>query len=150
MRLSLAAGAAAAALSALLAATPAAAGTSPDPRLAGLSGCDDGWVLARIRDRFAYGEARVEKRDLGIAGIEKIREVATTVDRPSPLPRRWCTATVTLTDGSRSTLHWLVTRGVGFAGPGLAWIPDEVEFCVAGHDRWRVHDGSCRTTRRWW
>ena len=148
MRLSLAAGLAAAAL--LAAAAPALAGPSVDARLAGLSSCQDEWVLASIRRRFAYGADRVEKRDLAIVGVEKIREVHTSVDRPSPIPRRWCAAAVSLSDGSRSTLTWVVAGGVGFAGPGLAWIPDEVEFCVAGHDRWRVHDGACRTTRRWW
>ena len=148
MRLSLAAGLAAAALLAVSA--PALAGPSADARLAGLSACEDEWVLASIRRRFAYGAERVEKRDLAIVGVEKIREVHAEVDRPSPIPRRWCAAAVTLSDGSRSTLTWVVAGGVGFAGPGLAWIPDEVEFCVAGRDRWRVHDGVCRTTRRWW
>jgi len=148
MRLSLAAGLAGAVL--LAAASSALAGPMPDPRLAGLSSCDDAWILSSIRHRFAYGAARVEKRDLTIVGVEKIREVKTEVDRPSPIARRWCAGRVTLSDGTRSTMTWLVERGVGFAGPGFAWVPDAVDFCVAGHDRWRVHDGTCRTTRRWW
>ncbi|MDK9695037.1 MAG: hypothetical protein OEL76_01440 [Siculibacillus sp.] len=133
-----------------LAAVPALAGTTAEVRLAGVPSCDDEWTLSKIRDRFTWGAARVEKRDLAIVGVAKIREVHASVDRPSPIPRRWCAARVTLSDGSRSTLTWVVAGGVGFAGPGLAWIPDEVEFCVAGHDPWRVHDGACRTTRRWW
>jgi len=133
-----------------LSAVPASAGPSADARLAGVASCDDEWTLSKIRHRFSYGAARVEKRDLAIVGVAKIREVRTSVDRPSPIPRRWCAAEVTLSDGERSTLTWVVAGGVGFAGPGLAWIPDEVEFCVAGHDPWRVHDGNCRTTRRWW
>ena len=140
----------AAALLLVLGTAPALAGVAEEPRLAGTSACDDEGVLARIRHRFAYGAANVEKRDLGIVGIDRIRQIRAEVDKPSPIARRWCSARVALSDGSRSTLHWVVGGGVGFAGPGLAWIPDEVDFCVMGHDRWRVHDGACRTTRRWW
>jgi hypothetical protein len=129
---------------------PAVAGTSAQNRLAGTPSCTDDWTLAKIRHRFAYGALNVEKRDLAIVEVTKIREIANSVDRPSPIPRRWCTAKVTLSDGTRSRLSWVVEGGVGFAGPGLAWLPDEVEFCVSGHDPWRVHDGTCRTTRRFW
>ncbi len=127
-----------------------AADARRETRLAGLGPCADEGVLASIRHRFAYGAARVEKRDLGIVQVDRIREVHVSVDRPSPIPRRWCAAVVTLSDGSRSTLSWVVASGAGFAAPGLAYLTDEVEFCVAGHDPWRVHDGNCRTTRKFW
>lgn len=119
-------------------------------RLVGVGPCADEGVLASIRHRFAYGAARVEKRDLGIVQVDRIRETYATVDRPSPIPRRYCSAAVTLSDGSRSTLSWVVAGGAGFAAPGFAYVPDEIEFCVAGHDPWRVHDGGCRTTRKFW
>lgn len=151
MRLSLAAGlTTSAALLFFAAAEPSRAEPTPSDRVSGVTTCEDEWVLASIRRRFASASMRVEKRDLQIVGVEKVREVHASVNRPSPIPRRWCSAAVTLSDGSRSTLTYLLAGGLGFAGPGLAWIPDEVEFCVAGHDRWRVHDGNCRTTRRWW
>jgi hypothetical protein len=151
MRLSLAAGlATSAALLLFTAAAPAHAEAASSDRVTGVTTCQDELVLASIRHRFATASMRVEKRDLQIVGVEKVREVHASVNRPSPIPRRWCSAAVTLSDGSRSTLTYLLAGGLGFAGPGLAWIPDEVEFCVAGHDRWRVHDGNCRTTRRWW
>ena len=151
MRLSLAAGlATSAALLLFTAAAPAHAEAAASDRVTGVTTCNDEWVLTSIRHRFASASMRIEKRDLQIVGVEKVREVHASVDRPSPIPRRWCSAAVTLSDGSRSTLTYLLAGGLGFAGPGLAWIPDEVEFCVAGHDRWRVHDGNCRTTRRWW
>ena len=134
----------------LLSAAPASAGPSAEDRLAGTSSCTDEWTLSRIRHRFAHGARKVEKRELAIVEVSKIHEVATSVDRPSPIARRWCAASVALSDGTRSTLTWVVDGGAGFAGPGLARIPDDVEFCVAGHDPWRVHDGACRTTRRWW
>lgn len=132
-------------------ASPAAAADYAAPAsAAGPSVCADESVLGSIRHRFAYGAARVEKRDLALVAVEAIREVHVSVGRPSPIPRRWCEAKVTLSDGTRSTLTWVIAYGAGFAGPGLAYIPDEVEFCVAGHDPWRVHDGTCRTTRLYW
>jgi hypothetical protein len=139
-----------AALLLTLGVAPAVAGSSAEDRLAGTPSCTDEWTLSKIRHRFAYGAANVEKRDLAIVEVAKIREVAATVDRPSPIPRRWCAARVTLSDGTRTSLTWVVEGGAGFASPGLAWLPDGVEFCVAGHDPWRVHDGTCRTTRRFW
>lgn len=112
--------------------------------------CSDEGVLASIRDRFAYGAAHVEHRDLDLVTIEQIHETWASVDRPSPIPRRWCAAAVTLSDGTRSKLSYIIAGGVGFASPGLFRLTDAVEFCVAGHDPWRVHDGTCRTTRKFW
>ncbi len=135
-------------------AIPGAAGpaAAADLRLAaaGPGVCGDAGVLASIRHRFAHGAERVEKRALDIVAVEKIRMVSDQTGRPSPIPRLYCRASVTLSDGTRSVLTFVVARGAGFAAPGLADATDEVEFCVAGHDRWRVHDGSCRTTRKFW
>ncbi len=118
--------------------------------ISGLPFCDDGGIHSTIRDRFAHGASRVEARDLAIAAIDAPRETHASVNAPSPIARRWCTAAVTLTDGTRSQLYWRIERGTGFAAPGFAYLPDGVEFCVIGHDPWRVHDGECRTTRRYW
>lgn len=112
--------------------------------------CDAPEVLARVRTTFEYGAANVEKRSLAIADFGRIRSQGVHVNDPSPIARRWCYAPVTLTDGHRSTAYWRIDRGVGFASPGYAGLTDDVESCVLGHDRWRVHDGTCRTTRRWW
>lgn len=112
--------------------------------------CDAPEVLSHVRSTFAYGAANVEKRDLAIAEFGRIRTQGAGVNDPSPIARRWCFAPVTLTDGKRSTAYWRIDRGMGFAAPGYAGIPDAVESCVLGHDRWRVHDGTCRTARLWW
>lgn len=117
--------------------------------IAGLPSCADDGILSTIRDRFAYGADRVEGRVLAIATIEGAREMAAAT-APSPIARRWCSAAVSLTDGTRSRLNYRIDRGQGFAAPGFANLPDGVEFCVFGHDPWRVHDGLCRTTRRFW
>ena len=133
-------------------ALPAAAA---DLRLASASpvdvpACDAPAVLDRVRGDFAYGMARVEKSDLAIVEFGKIRSQGAGVNDPSHIPHRWCYAPVTLSNGLRSTAYWRVDRGVGFASYGYAGLTDDVESCVLGHDRWSVHDGACRTARRWW
>lgn len=136
-----------AALSPALAADPAAA--TRGAAAVAVAACDDPGVLARVQRRFAYGAARVEGRTLAIAAFDRIRDEGAAAS-PSPIPQRWCSAAVTLSDATRTTAWWRIERGTGFAAPGLAFLPDGLELCVAGHDPWRVHDGSCRTTRRWW
>jgi len=112
--------------------------------------CDAPAVLDRVRGDFAYGMARVEKRDLAIVEFGTVRSQGAGVNDPSHIPHRWCYAPVTLSNGLRSTAYWRVERGVGFAAPAYAGLTDDVESCVLGHDSWSVHDGLCRTARRWW
>lgn len=144
--------AALATVASLAAATAPACADDPAARtvIAGLPSCADDGILATIRSRFAHGTAHVEGRDLGIAAIEGAREMFASVNAPSPIASRWCSAAVALTDGTRSRLNYRIDRGQGFAAPAYANLPDDVEFCVFGHDPWRIHDGLCRTTRRFW
>ena len=92
-----------------------------------VAACDDAHVLAKVRSRFAHGAARVEGRDLTLAAFGPIRDRGAFVDDPSPIPRRWCEAPVTLSDGTRSTAWWRIDRGTGFAAPGFAYLPDGIE-----------------------
>lgn len=112
--------------------------------------CDDAGVLDTVRSDFAYGMAHVEARALAIVEFGRIGSAGAGVDDPSHIAHRWCHAPVVLSDGRRSTAYWRIDRAMGFAAPGFADAPDGVESCVLGHDRWRVHDGACRTARRWW
>ncbi len=112
--------------------------------------CDAATVLYTVRSSFAHGAARVEKDNLEIAEFGTIRSQGAGVNDPSPIPRRWCYAPVKLSDGTRSTAYWRIDDSAGFASPGLFDIHDRIEVCVLGRDRWRVHDGTCRTVRRWW
>lgn len=58
----------------------------------------------------------------------------------SPVDRRYCHATVALSDGYSRQVWYLIERPMGFAGMG-----SNVEFCVAGFDRWNVYGGRCRS-----
>jgi hypothetical protein len=115
----------------------------------GLPTCADDGVLGTIRSRFAYGAAHVEKRDIELVTIEKIRETDFSLG-PSPIARRLCAATVSLSDGTVSRLAYRIERSTGFAAPGYLGLPSGVDFCVVGHDPWRVHDGNCRALTRFW
>ncbi|MBJ3775396.1 hypothetical protein [Acuticoccus mangrovi] len=61
---------------------------------------------------------------------------------PSPLARRYCTASVSLDNGARSTAHYFVEEDAGFVGFG--W---KVYVCIDDYDAWHVYDGRCRIAR---
>ena len=60
----------------------------------------------------------------------------------SPIERRYCHATARLSDGADKSIWFLIEYGQGFAGIG-----DNVEFCMAGFDRWNVYNTNCRVLR---
>lgn len=125
----------------------ATAGT--ETAVEGLPLCADGGILGTIRARFADGTETVENRRLELTAIDAIRETAVFLG-PSPVARRLCGATVSLSDGTGSYLAWRIERSTGFAAPGLFDLPSGLDFCVVGHDPWRVHDGDCRALTRFW
>jgi capsid protein len=56
--------------------------------------------------------------------------------------RRYCGATVVLSDGSKRDLWYLIESRMGFVAAN-----QNVEFCVSGFDRWFVYNGRCRVLR---
>lgn len=107
--------------------------------------CHDPAVIEEIRDKFLTADANVLKRGLLINAVDKIRETYLWVDNPSPIVRRFCAAHAYLNDGKHPPLYYLIEQDQGFVG--LTW---NVEFCMIGYEPWRVHDGTCRTVRKWW
>ena len=67
--------------------------------------------------------------------IHEHRYLPAQEDRP--IGRRYCGATVILSDGQGRDIWYLIEEGQGFA-----WIGDNVEFCVSGFDRWYVYNGA--------
>jgi len=59
------------------------------------------------------------------------------------IPRHYCTATAHMNDGSSYPLAYMVAHGQSFAGFGGV----NVDFCIEGFDKWRVHNYDCRTAR---
>ncbi len=106
--------------------------------------CGESWVLNRITNRFRYQVTHVPHlEDVSIVdfrGIHEHRYLPAREDRP--IGRRYCGATVALSNGRDRTVWYLIEEGQGFASMG-----DNVEFCVAGFDRWLVYNGRCRVLR---
>ncbi|WP_163271483.1 hypothetical protein [Chelativorans alearense] len=101
-------------------------------------------VRGAIVNRFRYQVMHVPNLpDVGIVDFYGARgtryEPATA---SSPIERRYCAATVRLTDGQDRPIWYLIEYGQGFAGLG-----DNVEFCVSGFDRWNVYNAECSVLR---
>jgi hypothetical protein len=104
--------------------------------------CDEAKVLSRVTNKFAYYDAHVMGGDLTIAHIGDIRETRVDVNGPSLIPRRYCDATATLSDGRRSEVVYLIEFQAGFAS--IHW---GVQSCLPGYDPYRVYGSWCRSIR---
>lgn len=106
--------------------------------------CGEAWVLNKITSRFRYQVTHVPNLpNVDIVDFSRIHEnryLPAQEDRP--IGRRYCGATVALSDGHSRSVWYLIEEGQGFASIG-----DNVEFCVAGFDRWLVYNGRCRILR---
>jgi len=91
-------------------------------------------TLARARADYAGGRT--------ITAIDRISEVAYRENSVSPLARRFCRGTASLSDGSVHSVHYKLVEHAGFVG--VSWA---VEACLAPLDRWRVYGAYCSTTR---
>ena len=109
-------------------------GTLPD--------CASPAVLNKVQAKIAYGSPRVLGYDLFIQEIGAIDEDAVKAHRKSLIDRRYCSATALLSNGKQSEVVYLIEASQGFASIG--W---NVESCLPGYDRWRVHDAWCRSIR---
>lgn len=145
----------AALLATSLAVPPAFAADAQVSDYADGSPCADGKILQRISKNFAYQVKHVPNLpDVAITDFQRIhqhRYLPAEEDRP--IARRYCGATVILSDGHSRDIWYLIEEGMGYAtlldGFGKA---DEtrganVEFCVSGFDRWLVYNGACRVLR---
>ena len=70
------------------------------PRYSGkVPACDDGWALATIQHRFSTKEGRFWSSDLRITAFDRIHETGYRPWAPDTIPRRFCSAIATLSDG---------------------------------------------------
>lgn len=107
--------------------------------------CGNAKVLNRITERFRYQVRNVPH--LPQVDILDFRRIGETRYLPQigderPIERRYCHARAALSDGLNRDVWYLIERPLGFAGFG-----SNVEFCVAGFDRWHVYGGRCRALR---
>ncbi|MHA6643209.1 hypothetical protein [Mesorhizobium sp. A623] len=129
-----------------LAATPAAFSADlPGYVDNGDSGvCGQPWVLSKITRRFNHQVRNVPNLpQVAITDFSRIHQHRYLPSGDNwPIGRRYCGATVSLTNGHDRTIWYLIEEGQGYASVG-----DNVEFCVAGFDRWMVYNGRCRVLR---
>ncbi|MDH6229941.1 capsid protein [Mesorhizobium soli] len=109
-----------------------------------ISVCAESRFLNKIIHRFRYQVRHVPGLpDVEIASFLNIHENRfLPLAYRQPIPRLYCGAQAVLTDGTQHDIWYVIEGGMGFASIG-----DNVEFCVAGFDRWYVYDGRCRVLR---
>jgi hypothetical protein len=99
-------------------------------------------VLLRISNRRKNKEEVFWDSDLGIQTFERIRETAYRAGPPQSIPRRYCSAVIQATDGSKRPVYYSIGENTGMVGSAYG-----VEWCVAGLDRNWAYGPNCRAAR---
>lgn len=100
--------------------------------------CDDFGILAAIRVQFDSKQFEFENADLAITGFESAAEVGYRKHGLDLIPRRYCEANATFTDGRSREVKFNIIEGGGFAGFGPG-----VEFCAVGEDKAHAFPPHC-------
>jgi hypothetical protein len=104
--------------------------------------CQDGWPLDVIKHRFGATESRFWNAQLEIVGYENVREISFRPWVQSAMPRRFCRATVLVSDGKKRPLYYSIIEGAGVIG--MNW---GVEFCIVGLDRDWAYNPACKMAK---
>ena len=104
-----------------------------------LPACDNPLALAKIDIHFAVKELRFWNPALFITRFGEVREVAYRPWGDYAIPRRFCTAQTTLSDGTETVTYYSIAEDQGFAG--ATW---GVEWCVVGADRNMAYSPRCK------
>ena len=111
-----------------------------------LPACDAPFVDQVIKGRFNTAKTRRLHDGASILSIVNRRERRIEAFGPSPVLRRYCQADAVMDHGDPNRPHriyYRISESMGLAGIG--W---NVEFCVPGHDAWRVYGGNCRVLKQ--
>jgi hypothetical protein len=104
--------------------------------------CEERDPLKMIERRFSTKEGKFWNSDLKIVGIERIQEVEWQPWAPGTIPRRFCSASVLISDGVRRSMYYSITEDAGMLGVSYG-----VEFCVVGLDREWSYQPACRLAK---
>ena len=99
-------------------------------------------LLDKVAARFAEKERKFWNSTLEITGFANVREIAFRPWESGNIPRRFCTAQASISDGKVRTVNFSVIEDGGFASIGAG-----VEFCVVGLDRNWAYNPACRMAR---
>jgi hypothetical protein len=112
------------------------------PYDANIPGCDNTGVLAKVAQHFAEKEAKFWNSNLQIVQYENVRRIAWRPWGLDYIPRRFCTATVWISDGRKTRVDYSVREDLGIIS--ATW---GVEFCVHGLDRNWAFNPACKMAR---
>jgi hypothetical protein len=99
-------------------------------------------ALDTIAWRFAQKESQFWNSDLQILGFEKVRQTAFRPWASGTIPRRFCTATATVSDGRKHRVSYWIGEDTGMIG--ASW---GVTWCVDGLDRNWAYNPGCKMAR---
>jgi len=104
--------------------------------------CHEHGPLDHIVAHWGTKEYRFWNSDLELVGFENIRELVWEPWSSGTIPRRFCTASVKMSDGKRRQIYYAIAEDAGMLG-----VTYGVEFCVVGLDRnWAASPG-CQMAR---
>ena len=99
-------------------------------------------ALDKIASRFAQKEGRFWNSNLQILDFEKVREIAFSPWAEGTIPRRFCSAVATVSDGRKHRVNYWIGEDTGMIGAGWG-----VEWCVVGLDRNWAYNPTCKMAR---
>ena len=109
-------------------------------RRAPLPACDYPGALDRIIANFHTKEYRFWNSELRIVGVENIHESAWLPWAAQSIPRRFCSGTAVINDGTRHPLFYSIAEDTDIDGFGWG-----INFCVDGLDRNDAYNPHCRS-----
>jgi hypothetical protein len=122
-----------------------------------VAACDDPSVVGRIQRRFDGREAEFWKSGLTLTSVDHIRQTRFRPNGADLIPRRYCHARATTSDGRARQLYYNIVEDAGITGwhgslfLGFVRYPTpgsfNVEWCVDGLDRHRTYAQNCRMAR---
>ncbi len=105
-----------------------------------LPACDA--ALGRISSRFETKESRFWHSNLQILGYERVRQIAFSPWAKGTIPRRFCSAVASVSDGRKHRVYYSIGEDTGMLGAGWG-----VEWCVVGLDRNWAYNPGCKMAR---
>lgn len=96
-------------------------------------------ALGTITSQFHEKESTYWNSRLTITAYGKIHEIAYRPWQSDNIPRRFCTGSVMLSNGTTHAIHYSIIEDGGFAGYGQG-----VEWCVVGLDRNWAYNPACK------
>jgi hypothetical protein len=104
--------------------------------------CDEHGPLDKITARFVSKEYHFWNSRLEIVGFDNIHEIGWEPWPSGTIPRRFCTASALISDGTRHRINYSIIEDGGMTGFGYG-----VEWCITDLDRNWAYNPSCRWAR---